>query len=99
MSQQTTRGAGTNSLPRLPTSGSSGAALLKMHSGQVQSARYRPPGYSRQPPSAAPASIGNPPKRAMSAPGLGPPQPAPHPRRERRKHLQQSSQGKIAPGR
>ncbi|XP_052859648.1 uncharacterized protein LOC128266899 [Anopheles cruzii] len=44
----------------------------------VKSARYRAPGFSRTPPSAAP------PKRAMSAPGL---QPV-YPRRERRSRVQ-----------
>lgn len=47
-SLQTSCSAGTNSLPRLPTSGAS-PSIYKAHSAQyvnVKSARYRPPGYS-----------------------------------------------------
>ncbi|KAL0281038.1 UNVERIFIED_CONTAM: hypothetical protein PYX00_002154 [Menopon gallinae] len=75
----------TNSLPRLPTTGTAaaqGAPLSKAHSVQhflpnVKSARYRPPGFNR--------IVANSPKRALSAPGLQIPQPS-HARRERRRN-------------
>lgn len=83
-SLQTSCSAGTNSLPRLPTSAS--GAVYKAHSvhhllpSHVKSARYRPPGFNRPVP----------PKRAVSAPGLQP--PPPHPRRDARRRLQASPQ-------
>ncbi|KAJ8869324.1 hypothetical protein PR048_030899 [Dryococelus australis] len=78
-------GGGTNSLPRLPAAPAAASSvpstphIHKAHSvqhflqsGNVKSARYRPPGFSR------PAA----PKRAVSAPGLQPQ----HPRSRRRPH-------------
>lgn len=59
----------TNSLPR--QTGSSAAAMLKSHHftqhNAVKSARYRPPGFTRNSPGALAAGG---PKRAFSAPGL-----------------------------
>lgn len=57
-SLQTSCAAGTNSLPRLPTSGAS-PSIYKAHVN-VKSARYRPPGYStRATGAAAPARRDN----------------------------------------
>lgn len=82
----------TNSLPRLPTSSSNtpapSGAMQKAQSvyqflqNNVKSARYRAPGFNRQP---------QPPKRALSAPGLQPLAP----RRDRRSKVQSLAMGEL----
>lgn len=82
----------TNSLPRLPTSSSNiqatSGAMQKAQSvyqflqNNVKSARYRAPGFSRPQ---------QPPKRALSAPGLQPLAP----RRDRRSKVQSLAMGEL----
>lgn len=78
----------TNSLPRLPTTGTVATqSLSKAQSVQhflpnAKSARYRPPGFNR--------IIASSPKRTLSAPGLQVPQPS-HARRDRRRNQNFSS--------